>query len=178
VATLPRPDREVAGGTPRRKTKGRGGRVEMNTMMNKGTKGSRRTTEMSNVMDNKTKGNGGSMEMNNMMDMVDSCMKVQKDFMDSCVKAQKDGMERWAEATKKMQEPFLNMGGTQEGPMKDILGFYNTCMATMTNSAKAVSDESGKIQETWKSAAEKQMEMSREMMQKMTGFFQPVCAQK
>ena len=145
----------------------------MRKVMDKETKGNRRSMGMKTV-----KSNGGSTEMNNVMEMVDSCMKTQKEFMDSCVKAQKAGVERWAEATKRMQEPLQAMMGAQGGPMKDVMGFYGACMSTMMNSAKTVADESGKIQETWKSAAEKQMEMTREMMQKMTGFFQPVCAQK
>jgi hypothetical protein len=167
-----------AGGTTTKENKGNDGRTETITMMNKGTRSYKRKTAVNNVIDAETKGNGGSMEMNNMMDMVDSCMKAQKDFMDSFVKAQKEGVERWTEATVKLQEPLRKMGAAQDGPMKDLLGFYSTCMTTMMNSAKTVADESGKIQQTWKSAAEKQMEMSREMMQKMTGFFQPACAQK
>jgi len=133
---------------------------------------------MNKMTDKEIKSNGRGAEMNSIMDMVDSCMKTQKDFMDSCTKAQKEGLERWAEATVKLQKPFLNMVGTQEGPMKDMLGFYSNGLTTMMNSAKTVADESGKIQEAWKSTSEKQMEMFREMMQKMTGFFQPVCAQK
>jgi hypothetical protein len=150
----------------------------MNTKMNKGTRSYRRKTILNNAMNTEAKSNGGRTEMNNMMDMVDSCMKSQKDFMDNLAKAQKDGVERWVEATKKMHEPLLNMASTQEGPMKDVMGFYSTCLSTMMNSARTVVDESGKIQESWKSAAEKQMGMTREMMQKMTGFFQPGCAQK
>ena len=145
----------------------------MRKVMDKETNGNRRNMAMKTM-----KSNEGSTEMNNVMEMVDSCMKTQKEFMDSYVKAQKAGVERWAEATKKMQEPIQTMMGAQDGPMKDVMGFYGTCMSTMMNSAKTVADESGKIQETWKGAAEKQMEMTREMMQKMTGFFQPVCAQK
>jgi len=133
---------------------------------------------MRKVMDKETKGNGRGTEMNNVMDMVDSCMKTQKDFVDSLAKAQKEGLERWAEATMKLQKPFVNMAGTQEGPMKDMLGFYNNGLTTMMNSAKTVADESGKIQESWKSAVEKQMEMAREMARQMTGFFQPAGAQK
>ena len=116
--------------------------------------------------------------MNNMMDMVDSCMKAQKDFMDSCAKAQKEGVERWTEATVKLQKPFLNMVGSQDGPMKELLGFYSNGLTTMMNSAKTVADESGRIQEAWKNTVEKQMEMAREMMEKMTVFFQPVGAHK
>jgi hypothetical protein len=161
VAARTRPGRKVAGQTTTKETEGNAGRAKMRKAMGK-----------------ETKGNGGGTEMNNVMDMVDSCMKTQKDFMDSCTKAQKEGLERWAEATVKLQKPFLNMVGTQEGPMKDLVGFYSNGLTTMMNSAKTVADESGKVQEAWRSGVEKQMEMAREMMQKMTGFFQPACAQK
>ena len=133
---------------------------------------------MRKAMNKETKGNGRGTEMNNVMDMVDSCMKTQKDFMDSCTKAQKEGLERWAEATVKLQKPFLNMVGTQEGPMKELLGFYSNGLTTMMNSAKTVADESGRIQEVWKSTVEKQVEMAREMMEKMTVCFRPVGAHK
>ena len=133
---------------------------------------------MRKVMDKETKVGGRGTEMNNVMEMVDSCMKTQKDFMDSCTKAQKEGLERWAEATEKLQKPFLNMVGAQEGPMKDMLGFYSNGLTTMMNSAKTVADESGRIQEAWKSGVERQMELAREMMQKMTVFFQSVGAQR
>jgi len=133
---------------------------------------------MNKVMDKETKGNGRKAAMNNVMDMMDSCMKTQKDFMDSCAKAQSEGLERWTEATTKLQQPFLNMVGMQEGPMKDMIGFYSNGLTTMMNSAKTVAAESGKIQEAWKSTVEKQMEMAREMMQQMSGCFQPVGARK
>jgi len=128
--------------------------------------------------DRTAKGNGGSMEMNNVMDMVDSCMKAQKDFMDSCSKAQKEGLERWNEAMGMLQKPLASMAATQNGPMKEMLGFSSDCLTTMMNTAKTVAGESGKMQEAWKGAFEKQMEMSREMMQKMTVCFQPVGSQQ
>jgi len=133
---------------------------------------------MHTVREKETKGTERRTKMNNVMEMVDSCMNAQKDFMNSCVNAQKDGMERWTEATMKLQEPLLNMGGTPAGPMKDMMGFYKSCLTTMMNSTKTVAEESGKMQDAWKSAVEKQMEMSREMMQKMTVFFQPMGVQK
>lgn len=133
---------------------------------------------MRKTMNKETKGNGGSTEMNNVMDIVDSCMKAQKDFMDSCAKAQKEGVERWTEAMGMLQKPLASMAGTQNGPMKEMLGFSSDCLTTMMNTAKAVADESGKMQEAWKGAFDTQMEMARETMQKMAVCFQPVCSQK
>jgi len=113
--------------------------------------------------------------MDKAMELVDSWMKAQKEFMDNWVKAQKEGVEHWTEATRKLQDSLLSLGGTQEGPLKEMLGLYNNWLTTMVNSAKSFADESGKMQETWKSTVEKQMEMSREMVQKLAEMFpQPV----
>lgn len=101
--------------------------------------------------------------MEKAMEFFDGWLKTQKEFMENWVKAQKEFMENWAEATRKLQEPLLNLGSSQEGPAKDVLNFYNSWVSTMVNSSKAFTDEVIKIQETWKSTVEKQMEMSREM---------------
>lgn len=164
---------EVAGKTATREILGNARGTEMSKVIEKAAE-----KVMDKASEKEIVVNGRRTEMNNVMEMVDSCIKTQKDFMDSLAKAQKEGVERWVEATVKLQEPLLNAGGAQKGPMKDVLGFYNTCLTTMMNSVKTAADESGKIQESWRSVSEKQMEMAREMMQNMTGFFQPVGAQK
>lgn len=133
---------------------------------------------MRKAMNKETKGNEMKTEMNTMMDMMDFCMKSQKDFMESCAKAQKQGMEQWTEAVEGLQKPLMDMRGTQAGPMKEMLGYSSDCLTTMMNSAKTVADDSGKIQEVWMSAVEKQMDVAREMMQKMTAGFPPGCSQK
>ena len=112
--------------------------------------------------------------MDKMMELVDSWIKSQKELLNNCAQSQKEGVEGWLDATKKMQESLMNMGGSQEGPAKEALTLYNSWLTTMVTSAKAFSDESGKIQETWKSTVEKQMEMTREMVQKLADYFQPV----
>ena len=109
--------------------------------------------------------------MDKAMELVDSWIKNQKDFMDSCVKSQKEATEKWAEATKKMQASMMSLGGSQEGPAKEVMGLYNSWLTTMVNSAKSFADESGKIQATWKDTVEKQMEMTREMVAKLSDLF-------
>jgi len=116
--------------------------------------------------------------MDKAMELVDSWMKNQKDFMDGWVKSQKDASEKWIEATKKMQESLLNLGGSQQGPAKEMLAVYNSWLTTMVNSAKTFTDESGKIQATWKGTVEKQMEMTREMVGKFSELFKQAAEKK
>jgi hypothetical protein len=48
----------------------------------------------------------------------------------------------------------------------------------MVSSAKTFTDESGKIQATWKSTVEKQMEMTREMVSNLAEMFKQTAAKK
>jgi hypothetical protein len=81
-------------------------------------------------------------------------------------------MENWTEATKKLQESFINMGGSQEGPAKEMLTLYNSWVTTMVNSSRVFTDEAGKIQKTWENTVEKQMEMSKEMLKNFSEVFE------
>ena len=98
-------------------------------------------------------------------------MDKMNELFDAWMKSQKDFMDNWSEATKKMQETFLNMGVPQEGPMKEPLNLYKTWFTTIANSSKVFTDEAGRLQETWKSAVEKQMDMSREAVKNFSGLF-------
>jgi hypothetical protein len=109
--------------------------------------------------------------MEKVVEIVDAWVKSQKEFMENWVKSQKEFMGKWTDATKKMQESFASMGGAQEGPAKEMLTFYNSWLTTMVNSSKVFADEAGKIQETWKTTIEKQMDMSREMVKNMSEHF-------
>ena len=109
--------------------------------------------------------------MDKMMEYFDALMKSQKDFMDSSVKAQKELMDNWIEASQKMQETILGMGLPQEGAMKEPLNMYKSWFTTMANSSKVFTDEAGRLQETWKNAVEKQMDMSREAVKNFSGLF-------
>lgn len=116
--------------------------------------------------------------MDKALELVDSWMKNQKDFMDGWVKSQKEAAEKWAEATKKMQASLTSLGGSQEGPAKEVMALYNSWLTTMVDSAKTFADESGKIQTTWKGTVEKQMEMTREMVSKLSEMFKQTTEKK
>lgn len=116
--------------------------------------------------------------MENVIDYVDVWMKSQKDFMENWVKSQKDLMESFTEATKKLQESLMTMGGVPEGPAKEMFTMYNSWLTNLVNSSKGFSDEAAKIQDTWKNSVEKQMEMSRDMVKKMSEMLQQADAKK
>ena len=109
--------------------------------------------------------------MEKIMEFVDTMMRSQKEFMDNWVKAQKEFMENWIETTKKMQETLLSVGVSQEGATKETINLYKSWLATMADSSKVFTDEAGKIQETWKTSVEKQMDMSREMVKGFSELF-------
>lgn len=109
--------------------------------------------------------------MEKALEFFDAWAKNQKDFMENWTKSQKAFLENWAEATKKLQESFLNLGGPQEGPMKEMSNYFNSWVNTMVSSSKTFTDQAMNMQEAWKGTVEKQMEMSREMAKKFLELF-------
>lgn len=101
--------------------------------------------------------------MEKAMEFFDAWIKSQKEFLDNWVKSQRDFMNNWTESTKKLQESFMSLGWTQQGPGKEMLSVYTSWVNTMVNSSKVFTDEAVKIQENWRTTMERQMEMSREM---------------
>jgi hypothetical protein len=109
--------------------------------------------------------------MEKMIELVDAWMKSQKEFMETWMKSQKDFMENWMAATKKLQDAFLMAGVPQDSPMKETLDRYKAWFSTMEQSSKSFVDETGKVHELWKNAAEKQMDMSRQMIKNYAELF-------
>ena len=105
------------------------------------------------------------------LEFFDAWVKSQKEFLETWLKSQKELMTNWTESIQKLQGSFLNLGSSQEGPGKEMLNLLKPWFNSMANSAKVFSDEVVKIQETSKSAFEKQMEMSREMAQNFSELF-------
>jgi hypothetical protein len=118
-------------------------------------------------------------KMEKAFEFFDGWLKSQKDFLENWVKSQKEFMENWTEATKKIQEAFLGQMGSHGGPAeKEMSELYNTWINTTVNSSKAFTDEAIKIQETWKNAVERQMEMSKEMVKNFSEHFMQPEAKK
>ena len=105
------------------------------------------------------------------MEFFDTWVKSQKDFFETGLKSQKEFLTNWTASIQKLQESFLNLGTSQEGPGKELLNLFNSWFNTMANSAKVFSDEVVKIQETAKSTFEKQIEMSRGMTKNFSELF-------
>jgi hypothetical protein len=109
---------------------------------------------------------------------LEAWMKAQKEYLDTWSKSQKEFMNNWSESLKTFQGSFEKFGGTQEGASKDIGNFFNSILNNMTNSAKFFGDEMIKVQETWKSSLEKQMEASKEMIKNFSQFLKQTADKK
>ena len=84
-------------------------------------------------------------------------MEKLNEFADSWVKSQKEFMENWTESIKKLQASFMNMGGSQDGPTKEIFSLYNPWLTAMLNASKVFTGESEKTQDTWEKTVENKM---------------------
>lgn len=112
------------------------------------------------------------------LEFFDAWVKSQKEFLETWLQSQKEFLANWSESIKKLQESFVNMGSSQEGPGKEMADLFNSWFTTMVNSSKVFSDEAVKIQETWKNTFEKQMEMSREMVKNLSRLCEQAGAKK
>jgi hypothetical protein len=141
-----------------------------------GTTATSATNERSTTMKNaKT---SSTTVSNAMTEMVDSWIKGQQEFLDNLVKAQKDGMDRVVEATVKAEESLKGFSVPQEGPAKQVQGFYASMMTTVFGSVKAIAADAVKVQEAWKGSVEKQMELTGNLAKQCAGVFQAAAAQK
>jgi hypothetical protein len=109
--------------------------------------------------------------MEKILEFVDTWMKSQKDFMEGWVKSQKEFMDNWTVATKIIHDSLLNMGKSPEGTAKEVVDLYQSALMSMVDSSKVLTDEAGKVQETWKNTVAKQMDMSREMVKTYAAIF-------
>jgi hypothetical protein len=115
--------------------------------------------------------------MEKAFEFVDAWMKSQKEFMETWMRTQRDFMEKWVGATRQLQDTFLNMA-PQDGPLKETFDQYKSWFSAMEQSSKSFVDETEKVHELWKDAAEKQMDMSRQMMKSYAELFNPAAPRK
>src|SRR5512147_1688373 len=116
--------------------------------------------------------------MDKVLEFIDLWVKAQKEFMDQWVKSQKEFMENWLSATQKMQESFLAMGGPREGETKETFDLYKAWLTTMVNSSKVMSEEATRVQETWKTSVDKQMDLNGELVKNFSDLFKKAADRK
>jgi hypothetical protein len=122
--------------------------------------------------------NNKEKQMEKGLEFFDAWVKSQKEFLETWSKSQQEFLNNWNDSTKKLQETFVNLGTSQEGPAKEMTGLFSSLFNNMASSTKIFSDEAVKMQETWKGTVEKQMEMSREMVKNFSQMFKPVGEKK
>lgn len=99
----------------------------------------------------------------------DAWARPQKDFLDNWSKSQKEFFEKWTEGTKSLQKMLMDASGIKEGT--DAFNTCNTLFTTMNDSSKAFAEGMFNMQETWKANLEKQLEMTKEMVKKLSEMF-------
>ena len=106
-------------------------------------------------------------------ELLDAWTKTQQEFLETWMKSQQQFFSHWTESAKKLQDSFAAMGEGKEGlASKELLGLYGTWVNTMVNSTRLFSEEAVKIQETWKSTFDKQLEISREVLKSFSALYQ------
>src|SRR3972149_5759037 len=75
------------------------------------------------------------------LEFFDAWVRSQKEFIETGLKSQKEFMTNWTESIQNLQASFLNLGGFQEGPGKEMLNLFNPWFNTMANSTRVFSDE-------------------------------------
>jgi len=87
------------------------------------------------------------------------------EFTETWIKPQVEFLKYWTETTRKFQESFLNPTGFQGSmPFREMADICNSWGNTLENLSKIMTDGAIKIQETWKDAVEKLIEMNYEML--------------
>ncbi len=101
------------------------------------------------------------------IDMFTSWMKSQKSFTDSWMQAQSDLIENWISTTKNFQISFLTMlTGEQDGTKNEISRLTDSWRSFMHDSYKVFNEGVVRLQEGWKNAFDKQVEITRELAQR------------
>ena len=109
--------------------------------------------------------------MEKLVEYVEAWTKAQKEFMERWVQSQKEFTENWVVATKLIQDSLISMARPPEGAGREILDLYQSALMAMVDSSKVLTDEAGKIQYMWKENVDRQMDLSRELVENYTNLF-------
>lgn len=99
----------------------------------------------------------------------DAWVQCQRDFWESMMDIQKNFWQNVAESSRKMQEAMMRPGFFIPGewgegfPQKEAAKSYSTMVETMIQSSKSMTDEAVRMQEAWRQAMDKQMDIGRRM---------------
>ena len=110
-------------------------------------------------------------------DVFNSWMKSQKEVSDTLLKSQRELMDNWMSTTRNMQASFLALlTGEKSGGAKsadEITKLAESWRLFMYDSSKVLNDNIVRMQDGWKTAFDKQMDMSKELAKKAADVVRP-----
>jgi len=103
--------------------------------------------------------------MENQLKYFDALANTQKQVIDNLLSAQKDLRVQWTDAISKTHAAFTSIPGLPETPQtNEALNQFNTWFSSVANNSQTATEEALKTQESWISAYEKQLTVSRDLL--------------
>ena len=99
------------------------------------------------------------------LEYFDTLANTQKQVFNNLLNAQKDLRVQWVEAISKTHAAFTSIPGLPETPQtKEALAQFETWFSTVADNSQTATEEALKLQETWISAYDKQLAISRDVL--------------
>ena len=103
--------------------------------------------------------------MEKQLEYFDTLANTQKQVFNNLLSAQKDLRVQWIDAISKTHAAFTSIPGLPETPQtKEALNQFNTWFSTVASNSQSATEEALKTQESWISAYEKQLAISRDVL--------------
>jgi len=117
--------------------------------------------------------------MEKQLEYFDVLANAQKQVFNNLLSLQKDLRTQWVDAVSKSYTALTSIPGVPEtAQTKEALAHFNTWFGTVTNGSKSATEEALKTQESWISAYEKQVLVSRGALKNIIDLATPVTKAK
>jgi len=113
--------------------------------------------------------------MEKQLEYFDVLANAQKQVFNNLLSVQKDLRTQWIDIVGKSYAALTSIPGVPEtAQTKEALAHFNTWFGTVANSSKSATEEALKTQESWISAYEKQVLVSRGVLKNIIDLAAPV----
>ena len=112
--------------------------------------------------------------MEKQLEYFDVLANAQKQVFNNLLSVQKDLRTQWLDIVSKSYTALTSIPGLPEtAQSKEALAHFNTWFGTVANTSKSASEEALKTQESWISAYEKQVLVSRGVLKNIIDLTTP-----
>jgi hypothetical protein len=113
--------------------------------------------------------------MEKQLEYFDVLANAQKQVFNNLLGLQKDLRTQWIDVVSKSYTALTSIPGVPEtAQTKEALAHFNTWFGTVANGSKSATEEALKTQESWISAYEKQVLLSRSALKNIIDLATPV----